>query len=158
VVEVAGDRKTAKAVWYTPGIVGAFQDGKSNFMWMFEKYGVDFVMEDGEWKVWHMHVYTDATWSLAGTIESRGGMGETMGSEAEAVFAEAETPEAPKDQTGMNRPPDIAKVNYYVVTPTTEVVMVPRPPEPYETWSETWSYTDPNEYEIFKGKYKEYKK
>ncbi len=158
VVEVAGDRQTAKGVWYTPGIVGGFKDGKSNFMWMFEKYGVDFIMENGEWKIWHMHVYTDAAWPLDGTIQAGAGLGEMFGSESKTATDEKAGQQSKEDLTGMNRPPDIAKVNYYTTTPTTEVVFVPRPPEPYETWSDTWSYTDPNEYDTFKGAYKEYKK
>jgi len=158
VVEVAGDRQTAKGVWYTPGIVGGFSGEKSNFMWMFEKYGVDFVMENGEWKVWHMHVYTDAAWPLDGTIKAGAGMGEMFGSESNAATDETMGEQSPEAETGMNRKPEIAKENYYSVTPTTEVVFVPRPPEPYETWSDTWSYTDPNEYDTFKGAYKEYKK
>lgn len=158
VVEVAGDRQTAKGVWYTPGIVGGFSGEKGNFMWMFEKYGVDFIMEDGEWKVWHMHVYTDAAWPLDGTIVAGAGIGEMFGSESESATDDSMGEQSPEAATGMNFPPDIAKENYYTVTPTTEVVFVPRPPEPYETWNDTWSYTDPNEYDTFKGVYKEYKK
>jgi hypothetical protein len=30
--------------------------------------------------------------------------------------------------------------------------------DPYQTWSDTWSYTDPNEFEMFKGTCKEYEK
>jgi len=155
VVEVAGDRQTAKGVWYTPGIVGGFKDDKGNFMWMFEKYGVDFVFEDGKWKVWHMHVYTDTAWPLGGTIASGAGPTEIMGTESTAVTG---SDSSSAMAIGMKRPPDISKKNYFEVSPTTEVMLVPRPPEPYQTWSDTWSYTDPNEYEMFKGPYKEYKK
>lgn len=28
-------------------------------MLMYEKYGVDFMKEDGEWKIWHLFVGTD---------------------------------------------------------------------------------------------------
>jgi hypothetical protein len=35
VVEVARDRKTAKGVWYTPGVVGGFDI--NSFNWMFER-------------------------------------------------------------------------------------------------------------------------
>jgi hypothetical protein len=161
VVEVARDRKTAKGVWYTPGVVGGFDMG--SFNWMFEKYGVDFVREDGVWKVWHMHVYTDAAWPLNGTITAgaggrqgsppgggapgggapgagaagaaRGGPpgGETIGAEASA---------APPQMGGG---PTKSKQNYQEVSPTTEQKLVPRPPVPYNTWSETWSYVDDGE-------------
>ena len=158
VVEVAGDRQTAKGVWYTPGIVGGFSGGEGNFMWMFEKYGVDFIMEDGEWKIWHMHVYTDVTWPVGGKIEARGGTGDLIGPEAAAVTGEQDAPEVSENVSSTKRPWDIEKENYMAASPRTEVMLVPRPPEPYETWSDTWSYTDPNEYEMFKGSYKEYKK
>jgi hypothetical protein len=160
VVEVAEDRQTAKGVWYTAGIVGGFKNDKGTFMWMFEKYGVDFVFEDGKWKVWHMHVYTDTSWPLGGSIA--GGRGETVGSESASSAAGKGKMMAPAAGSamsiGIKQPPDIAEKNYIEVSPTTEVMLVPRPPEPYKTWNDTWSYTDPNEYQMFKGIYKEYKK
>ena len=127
VIEVAGDRKTAKGVWYTPaGIIGAFKDEPVNFNWMFEKYGVDFVMEDGKWKIWHMHIYTDIAWAIGAKIRSTGGG---------------------IDFTDLSkiREPDKAEENYKQLSPATEMTLVPRPPEPYETWEETWSYVDPGE-------------
>jgi hypothetical protein len=27
--------------------------------WMWERYGADFANEDGEWKIWNLHTYTD---------------------------------------------------------------------------------------------------
>ena len=126
VIEVAGDRKTAKGVWYSPGIVGTFKDEPVNFNWMFEKFGVDFIMEDGKWKIWHMHIYTDTAWPVGGKIRSSGGG---------------------VDFTDLSkiRTPDKAEENYKQLSPTTEMSLVPRPPEPYRTWSDTWSYVDPGE-------------
>ena len=145
VVEVAVDRKTAKGVWYTPGIVGAFQNGESNFNWMFERYGVDFVLEDGVWKIWHMHVYTDTAWPLDGKISaSPGGMGGPPPGGAPTPQAEtvgAEAAGAPVPMKG----PDISRVNYKELSPDTEIVLVPRPPVPYNSWKDTWSYVDPGE-------------
>jgi len=126
VIEVAGDRKTAKGVWYSPGIVGAFGDGPVDFMWLFEKFGVDFVMEDGKWKIWHMHIYTDTAWAVGGKIRSSGGG---------IDFSDI----------SKIRTPDNAEENYRQLSPTTEMVLVPRPPEPYQTWADTWSYVDPGE-------------
>ena len=127
IIEVAGDRKTAKGVWYTPaGIVGAFKDEPVSFNWMFEKYGVDFVMEDGKWKIWHMHIYTDIAWAIGGKIRSSGGGVDFTDLSNTAV-------------------PDKIEDNYKQLSPSTEMVMVPRPPEPYETWADTWSYVDPGE-------------
>jgi len=57
VVEVAGDGKTAKAVWISPGHETSGMEGKFTAQWAWLKYGVDFVKEDGKWKIWHSHVY-----------------------------------------------------------------------------------------------------
>lgn len=58
-IEVAADATTAKAVWICPGLeTMSFTPGGSNEAnWAWMKYGCDFVLEDGEWKIWHLHVY-----------------------------------------------------------------------------------------------------
>jgi len=55
VIEVAGDGKTAKGVWMSPGYEGGVKDIGGCFV--YTKYGVDFAKENGKWKVWHYHVY-----------------------------------------------------------------------------------------------------
>ena len=59
IIEIAGDGQTAKGWWYTIGWSALVKDGKGYAKWGFERYGVDFVKEDGEWKIWHFHVYND---------------------------------------------------------------------------------------------------
>lgn len=151
VVEVAEDGKTAKGIWYTPGMVGCFQNSKSNFNWMFEKYGVDFIREDGVWKIWHMHVYTDTGWSIGETISADGSMGgvpevlKAIGS----LCAPAPRDESAGDKTSASSNEENARDSndqkYRPLSPTTELQLRPRPPVPYRTWSETWSYVDPGE-------------
>ena len=34
--------------------------------------------------------------------------------------------------------------------------LIPRPPEPYKTFADTWSYGDTNEVKMFGGAYKEW--
>lgn len=46
VIQVAGDGLTAKALWWSPGM--------ERGGWAYGKYGVDFVKEDGVWKIWHL--------------------------------------------------------------------------------------------------------
>lgn len=58
-VEVAGDGKTAQGMWYAPGQVTFTDENGTNAMLMYEKYGVDFIKEDGEWKIWHLFIGTD---------------------------------------------------------------------------------------------------
>jgi hypothetical protein len=151
VVEVAADGKTAKGIWYTPGVVGFFQNGESNFNWMFEKYGVDFIHEDGVWKIWHMHVYTDAGWSLGETISADGSMGgvpavlKAIGSLGTPASQDGSTISETTDASAPMKGPDADGQGYKTLSPTTELTLRPRPPVPYKTWSETWSYVDPGE-------------
>jgi hypothetical protein len=55
VIEIAGDGKTAKGIW------GSFGAGINNPNdvggWLSGKYGVDFIKEDGEWKIWHLRFF-----------------------------------------------------------------------------------------------------
>lgn len=60
-IEVADDGQTAQAMWYTPGF-GCGPDGGLN--WMHERYAVDFIKEDGEWKIWHLFVGTDFSFAF----------------------------------------------------------------------------------------------
>jgi hypothetical protein len=167
VVEIAEDRKTAKGIWYTPGIVGSYkEDGSNNSQWMWEKYGVDFVMENGKWKVWHMKVYTDFSTPVGEAIGTMGappgGGGAPPGGGAPGGAAPAGAPgTAPDKQNagetiGSELGPQgggaaaaewdyIYKNQYRGWSKDSIVTMVPRPPQPYKTFSETWSYTDEGE-------------
>ena len=55
VIEIAGDGKTAKAVWMSPGFETTKDplNGKIHAGWCWTKYACDFVKEDGAWKIWH---------------------------------------------------------------------------------------------------------
>ena len=57
IIQVAGDGKTAKGVWISPGLDSTVADGKPSAKWAWTKYGADFVKEDGAWKIWHLHIY-----------------------------------------------------------------------------------------------------
>ncbi len=52
-VEVAADGKTARGAWMSPG-AEAFTGAAH---WCWSKYGVDFIYEDGAWKIWHLRLY-----------------------------------------------------------------------------------------------------
>lgn len=59
-VEVAEDGKTAQGMWYSLGqVTNAGPDGKATGQWMHERYAVDFIKEDDQWKIWHFFVGTD---------------------------------------------------------------------------------------------------
>ena len=57
VIEVAGDGKTAKGLWIAPGLHTLAPGGKLQAFWVWCKYGIDFVKEDGKWKFWHVYTY-----------------------------------------------------------------------------------------------------
>lgn len=73
-IEIAEDGQTAQAMWYTPGY-GTGPEGGPNAVegapmqgeWMYERYAVDFIRENGAWKIWHFFVGTDFSFPAGGT-------------------------------------------------------------------------------------------
>jgi hypothetical protein len=57
VIEVAGDVKTARGVWISPGIETHTVKGKPIACWCWESYAADFIKEDGLWKWWRIHLH-----------------------------------------------------------------------------------------------------
>jgi hypothetical protein len=117
VIEVAGDGKTAKAAWISPGIeTGAMGGGKMQAAWAWLKYGCDFVKEDGKWKIWHSHVYPifmtpyEKSWVEAPPSTS--------------------APYSVPDELKPDRP----TTYLWEYSPDRVYENVPAPPEPYETW------------------------
>ncbi|HTP38151.1 MAG TPA: nuclear transport factor 2 family protein [Steroidobacteraceae bacterium] len=140
VIEIAGDRQTAKGVWYTPGAIGMVDaKGKLTGDWLWERYAVDFIRENGAWRFWHILVLTDFL----------SPMGKDLQPPADAVAAApvgTEGKGANKAQaTAANGPApwDITTQNYTSWAPTTVQALAPRLPEPYKTFSETFSYGPP---------------
>ena len=62
VIEVAEDGQSVRAYYLTPGTlmgtVGFGGQGRGN-SWLWERYGSEFVLLDGEWKWFHEHVCPD---------------------------------------------------------------------------------------------------
>ena len=57
-IQVAKDGKTAKGLWFSPGHeTPPDENGKPVAKWCWGKYGADFIKEDGQWKIWHLHFY-----------------------------------------------------------------------------------------------------
>ena len=132
IIEVAGDGQTAKGIWYSPGAVGGSNKrGEITMLWMWERYAVDFAKEDGEWKIWHLHTYTDfgtpvgTSWADS-TTDSMVGTG--VGGE-----------DGPG--SGFELPkPDREVVEYHPYSYRQVPQMLPQMPEPYWTFTETFSY------------------
>ena len=140
IIEIAGDGKTAKAAWYSPGlIIGPPEAGKpQTATWLWERYGVDFLKQNDVWKVWHAHVYTDIAAPQA----------EDM---AQAMIAAGKKEAAPVGSEGSTGA-QVQKLmagaqaaftqgpGYKQWSPKTVPVIAPRLPVPYYTFSETFSY------------------
>lgn len=137
IIEIAGDGKTAKGVWYSPGImlraqiVGdkVYERGS----WFMEKYAVDFAKEDGKWKIWHFQMFYDPTPPAWGdeVVQPQPIMAEGQ--------AEGQAPVATGGLKTSRPNPD----PYTGWSPTWIPgfpELTPRLPEPYYTFSETFSY------------------
>ena len=61
VIEVAADGKSARGSFITPGVIHSrlTDDGKPYCNVLWERYGSDFVLVDGEWKYLHEQVCPD---------------------------------------------------------------------------------------------------
>lgn len=57
VLEVAKDGKTCRGAWICPGIETTNKRGDVNGYWNWYKFASDFILEEGKWKIWHMHLY-----------------------------------------------------------------------------------------------------
>jgi hypothetical protein len=147
IVHVAGDGKTAKAYWYTPGFQANIQNGQGNSIWSYEKYAIDFVKEDGAWKIWHFHVYND--WEIPmGKDLAQYVLEQKKTGGARRGGAPAGAPEG--DRGGVpGLSPEVAKAfkgtvfgEPYSADKVPNNLKSPRPPEAYCTFSDTFSYAD----------------
>lgn len=141
IIEVAGDGKTAKGAWYSPGmglmakIVG--DDAQVNSVFFWEKYAGDFVLEDGKWKIWHLQMAYDFTPGLPKEMVERFEL-----IKGERDIAEDTGPMQQAGERDGGLPPGFKKptYSYPIFSPTRPGLIYPRLPEPYYTFSETFSY------------------
>lgn len=134
-VELAGDGKTAKGLFYSiANETEANGDGTAKALWMPEKIAFDFVKEGDEWKIWHLVAAVDLV-SEAGTDYSE--QDPYPNYETDPVMVEFGTPTVPQlihDGT----------FNWWDDYPGL--------PEPYDTWSDDISY-GPEGWKPPKGKH-----
>ena len=152
IIEVAEDGKTAKAFWYSPGMI-AETGQNANTIW--EAYGADFVKEDGEWKMWHLHMFTDFMGSFYLELGQSASSGEPSG-EASAETAAAEQEEYTGEGGNALYHAGLAETSNYDPETTHDYLYSAQYqqysksrlrsdmeiflPKPYETWS----FDDPN--------------
>jgi len=159
IIEVAEDGMSAKGFWYTPGFINshASANGQIRSQSLWERYGGDFILEDGKWVYTNLRVCPDIGGSVGG------------GGYAYRVrMPMGPPPETQKDGAGPGGPggpggapggaPDGGKPKKMKNPATQDMVepCVPGPlftdwtkltvpqvvplPEPYRTESEIWQY------------------
>jgi len=150
VIEVAGDGKTAKGLWYSIG-QGVRPSGTTGHSteWMWEKYAVDFIKEDGKWKIWHLINMMDippASASSSGGSGGPGGQGGKAPGGAGGPGGQGgpggKAPAGANVGTGVGggQLQSVKTVSVFTWTPTAVPTIEPKFPEPYYTFSETFSY------------------
>ncbi len=127
VIQVAGDGKTAKGLWLAPTVATECHPGDKmpagHNVWL--RFAVDFIKEADGWKFWHYRILPafntsyDKDW-----VQSSMFMEKMM----------ADRGEPPKDHVNIGAEEFRA---YSVHEPPR---YFPVPPEPYETFSETFRY------------------
>jgi SnoaL-like domain len=134
VIEVAEDLRSARATWISPGhetmsFSAAGEDGAAGSatkspeaFWAWCKYGCDFVVEDGRWKIWHLHVY--------GIFLAPYGR------------SWVEQPEDMIDPPPMldGHKPDLPPTTHWQYMPDRVYPNEPAPPDPYPSFDEAQAY------------------
>ncbi len=135
IVEIADDGESARASYLTPGLLYNILDdsGHRRGAMMWERYGMDFVKEDGEWKFLHYQVCPDFTAPFDMTNHA-----ETM---YRNVKQGKEIP-AGVGAKNLDEPGPLHKPT----TPVQEVQRTCVPPVPYRTLNNDNTYTKFNCY------------
>lgn len=146
IIEIAGDGASAKGFWYTPGVILSSTDGrKGEGMNMWERYGVDFIREDGQWRILHIEVITDFAYPFGGTLDTPVPGAPPPPGAADASKSGTENAgRAPgPGAEGLVVPgPTVAKTMGDSYTPLRVPRLTPRLPVPYRTLGETFEYAD----------------
>lgn len=153
IIEVAEDGKTAKGFWQSVGQTITLSRGAPSTALVYEDFAVDFIKEEGQWRVWHMQMFTDLNYDLNKPLDEQL---KTMAAPPRTSGPGAAGPGAPPggpgaggppggQAAGAGGPPAGAPVGppagplYRSWTPTRGPITV-QLPRPYKTFSETFSY------------------
>ena len=118
-IEVAFDGQTAKGMWYVYGSTTEVYSTGPKAAWNFGLCAVDFVKEDGVWKIWHMTMFTDIQCPVGGNWGK------------DKMYP----------HEGVEIPEPTVKEHYYTGYGEDFLSLVEPPlPEPYDTFANTFSY------------------
>ena len=127
VIEIAEDGQTAKGFWYVVGKEDEYGASGPLSYWTFGMFGVDFVWEDGQWRIWHLTYVEDIR---------------TPCGESWAVKPREREPNPhyrPMAEFQLPAPtrPEPVRARYTPARPFTKLLPLP---EAYRTFAETFSY------------------
>ena len=127
VIEIADDGQSAKGIWNVRGSTSRLTVSGPVAKWIFGWAAVDFVLEDGEWKILNLLLVYNVD-HVCGTNFT----------EPDAEFEPVEGFAAMADfkLPAPNVPMTVMETFY----PDRQVNRSPRVPEPYGTFTETFSY------------------
>jgi SnoaL-like domain len=124
-IVIAGDGKTAKGSWESVGFI----TDSDMAMWVYQRYFVDFIKEDGAWKIWHANLLVNMNHDPEKSWADSNG--ELM-KQKKSDYGE---PRPAWTKTEMRSQPYAKDKLSGILTPD-----CPRRPESYYTFSETHSY------------------
>lgn len=127
VIEIADDGQTAKGLFNIRGSYSRITTAGPIAYWLFGWAAVDFVYEQGEWKIWHMQ------WLRNVDVQC----GTPFGQEPERYDDLPAYEAMASFQMPAPTVPATLAENYYPDRPFTKS---PKVPEPYETFDGTFSY------------------
>lgn len=127
VIEIAGDGETAKGMWHCFGKPVDVNEYGPLAYWVFGTFCVDFVKEDGQWKLWHMMFLEDIHFPAGVNWSTNSHSYPELPEFAELKGNFIPCPNVPttlRERYSMDRP----------------FTQLPDFPEPYDTFAETFSY------------------
>ena len=127
VIEIGDDRQTAKGLWFCQGSHAEVEGCGPVSRWTWGYYASDFVRENGLWKIWHLQHTNDVDAVC----------GKSWGKPAEPM---PQLPEFQALEEYSMPAPTKAECLRAAYTPDRPLTAAPRTPEPYSTFSETFSY------------------
>ena len=125
VIEVAEDGRTGKGMWTTIGVatIPSEAEGKPIALWSLKRYTMDFIKEDGKWKIWHFRVCP-----IFGTRFDKSWVDESL-SHSKPIIQVSEEHQAPMPCTPIHEYDARGVFPYDPAVPT-----------PYKTWDKSMSY------------------
>lgn len=129
IIEVAEDGATAKAFFYVFGLVTDISERGPISNWVLGSICFDFIREHGQWKIWHVlylediDVPADKKWGDLNAIEQFPEMPEFAAMKGTAL-----------------EQPNVAMELRQLYTGSRPFTRLPKVPEPYDTFENTFSY------------------